>query len=110
MSEGAHNPPPSRGPVLTTLDVVSENPYGHFVVSEFWAALAGTAVYLIFRVASLLVQQITTYIPITDLAPGHFLELVLSWMGASSAAATFTLVTVYQLVILGKRLMERMRS
>jgi hypothetical protein len=90
---------------LRTMDAVTGNPYVHFVISEASAALTSVLVYLLFRAASFATQLISAYLPLHELAPADFLELVLSWGAALGSSATFVIVTVYQLLVLIKRLL-----
>jgi hypothetical protein len=90
--------------IETTADAVIGNPYVHFMISEASAGLTSVVVYLFFRAASYATQFVTQYLPLHDRAPSDFLELVLSWGAALSASATFVIVTVYQLLVLIKRL------
>jgi hypothetical protein len=86
------------------LDWVAGNPYVHFMRSEIWAALTGVMVYGLFRFGAYATQQITDLMPLNDKAPALFLETTLSWGAALSAGATFVIISIYQLVVLVKRL------
>ena len=61
-------------------------------MSEMWAALAGIVVYALFRCAAFGTQYINALMPLNDKTPSLFLEAILSWGGAISAAATFVVV------------------
>jgi hypothetical protein len=87
-----------------TTDAIIGNPFIHFIISETWAGLTSVVVYLLFRTASFATQYITEHLPLQDQAPSDFLELIISWGASLSAAATFTAVTAYQLLVLLKRL------
>lgn len=76
----------------------------HFLISEMWAGLAGVGVYLIFRCAAWLIDAVASTFPLEDTAPADFFSLVLHWGAAISGSATFVLITIYQLVVLFKRL------
>jgi hypothetical protein len=91
----------------TTVDAVVENPYLHFIFSEAWAALAAIASYGLFRLGAFATQWITELMPLHDPLPALFLENTLSWGAAISSAATFSIVSLYQLIVLVKRLWER---
>jgi hypothetical protein len=88
-------------------DAFIDNPYLHFVVSEMWAALAGIAVYAFFHLGGYATQYIAEIFPLKDKASSLFLEGTLSWAGALTASATFIIVSVYQIIVLVKRLWER---
>jgi hypothetical protein len=89
-----------------SIDLFISNPYVHFVISELWAALTAVAVYALFRLGAYAIQFLTDIMPLHDTSPALFLETTLSWGGALSASATFMIVSVYQLVVLIKRLWE----
>lgn len=74
------------------------------MISELWTGLTGVSVYALFRVAAYLSQLVTNLVPLSDKGPGIFLESTLSWGGAMSAAATFLIITLYQVAVLIKRL------
>ena len=76
------------------------------MISEAWAGLAGVTIYVLFRLGAYLTQYITDVLPLDDTAPAKFLESVLSWGAALSAAATFVVITIYQLLVLLRRLWE----
>lgn len=82
------------------------NPYLRFLESELWAGGAGVGVYAIFRLAAWLIELIDTKLPLQDPAAAVFFAQVLSWGAALGAAATFALITVYQLAVLLRRLWE----
>lgn len=86
------------------MDIVKQNPFLHFVVSEIWATVTGITLYALFRIASYVTQWIGFRFPLSHSEPINFLELVLSWGAVLSASATFILITIYQLVILFVRL------
>jgi hypothetical protein len=94
-------------PPSTMADKVIENPYLHFIMSEMWAALAAISSYALFRFGAFATQWITGLMPLQDPLPALFLESTLSWGAAISASATFAVVSLYQLVVLVKRLWER---
>ena len=94
------NPPEAEA----SADALIANPYIHFMISEGWAGLTSVVVYLLFRAASFATQIVTDYLPLNDRARSDFLDLVLSWGAALSASATFAIVTIYQLLVLIKRL------
>ena len=91
-------------------DTVADNPYVHFLVSEIWAGVTGLLVYVLFRCLAWSTQLVTTYVPVHDDAPGIFLETVLSWGAAISASGTFIIISIYQFVILIKRLWKAVQS
>ena len=80
------------------------NPYVHFIVSEFWAALTSVSVYLLFRLAGKATDTISEYLPVHDPAPAEFLSTVIHWGAAVGGSMTFAIVTIYQIVILAKTL------
>jgi hypothetical protein len=96
-----------RAPSTTMADKVIENPYLHFIMSEMWAALAAIASYGLFRFGAFATQWITGLMPLQDPLPALFLENTLSWGAAISSSATFAVVSLYQLIVLVKRLWER---
>jgi len=96
-----------RAPSTTMADRVVENPYLHFIMSEMWAALAAIASYGLFRFGAFATQWITGLTPLHDPLPALFLENTLSWGAAISSSATFAVISLYQLVVLVKRLWER---
>jgi hypothetical protein len=80
------------------------NPHVHFLISEAWAGVAGVGVYLIFRCAAWLTDLVASMFPLKDAAPADFLSLVLHWGAAIGGSTTVVLITVYQLLVLFKRL------
>lgn len=52
-------------------------------------------------------EHIAALMPLAKHGPALFLETVLHWGAAFSCAATFVVVTAYQLVLLIKRVWER---
>lgn len=84
--------------------------YVDFALSTLYGALAGISVYFIFRLTALVTDKITEVIPLTDSAPSDFLSLVLNWSSASAGALTFIIVTMYQLIILVKRMAEEVTT
>jgi hypothetical protein len=88
----------------------TENPYLRFIQSEFWAGTAGVAVYAIFRAAAWLIEMIDSQLPLQDPAAARFLAQVLSWGAALGGAATFALITVYQLAVLLRRLWQEVQD
>jgi hypothetical protein len=100
--------PPYRA--ISIIDAVSVNPYVHFLISELWAGLTGVGVYAIFLSGAYATQYITTLLPLQDKAPAIFLQDILGWGASISAAATFVIISAYQLVVLGKRLWESVRD
>ena len=98
---------PSRTEVR---DRVVGNPYLHFMLSEAWSALAGISVYATFRFAAYVTQFVTAAMPLNDTGPALFLETISSWCAAIGAAATFIIISLYQLVILIRRLWERVKA
>jgi hypothetical protein len=91
-------------------DMVIGNPFTHFMVSEAWAGFAGVAVYTTFRIGAWVIQRITEIFPLQDKSPADFLELILSWGGAFSAAATFAIISLYQIAVLLRRLWGGFRN
>jgi hypothetical protein len=89
-------------------DKVVENPYLHFIMSEMWTALAAIASYAFFRFGAFATQSITGLMPLQDPLPALFLDTTLKWGAAISCGATFIVVSLYQLVVLVKRLWERL--
>lgn len=98
---------PARAPPVMTADKVIENPYLHFIMSEMWAALAAIASYGLFRFGAFATQWISGLMPLQESLPALFLENTLSWGAAISSSATFVIVSLYQLIVLVKRLWER---
>jgi hypothetical protein len=88
-------------------DVVVGNPYLHFIVSEAWGALAATGSYAFFHFGAFAAQRLSEAMPLAHNAPAAFLETILAWGAALSCAATFTVITAYQLVFLIKRQWEK---
>lgn len=84
----------------------SPNIYAEFSISTFYGALAGVTVYLILRLSALATDHITKIIPLSDSAPSDFLSEVLNWSSATAGALTFVIVTIYQIIILIKRMTE----
>lgn len=78
-------------------------------MSEFWAGMAGAFVYGVFHAGSFFVQSMNIWLPLNATAAAHFLDQTVSWSGALSAAATFILITAYQLMLLGRRLWREVR-
>ena len=91
-------------------DLVNRNPYLHFIMSEMWTALAAIAVYGLFRFGAYATQHISDALPLTDSGPATFLEATLSWGGALAAGATFIIISLYQIVVLIKRLWEGFKT
>jgi hypothetical protein len=111
-NEGMASVPPRRVATARVrspraADKAIENPYLHFIMSEMWAALAAVASYGLFRFGAFATQWITGLMPLQDPLPALFLENTLSWGAAISSSATFVVVSLYQLVVLVKRLLER---
>jgi|SRR5579872_1340723 len=96
--------PTSRRAPATTQDTFVSNPYIHFIISEAWAGVTGVAVYALFRIGAYGTQSITGMTPLQDPAPALFLETILSWGAAISAASTFAIISTYQFAVLIKRL------
>jgi hypothetical protein len=90
------------------IDLLSDHPLWHFVQSETLGALAGLTIYAVFRACAYCATVLTHWLPLEDPGPAHFLDLVLSWGGALGAAATFAIITIYQIAVLIMRLWERM--
>jgi hypothetical protein len=88
-------------------DEVESNPFTHFIVSEIYASAAACLVYICARVAAFATEHVNQIMPVKDAAPLQFLEAVLAWGGAFATAAVFLIVTLYQLIILVKRLSSR---
>ena len=66
-----------------TDDVVIENPYLHFIVSEFWTAAAAMTVYTLSHGVAFGIQYISGILVLKDNdAPGSFLVATLSWGAA----------------------------
>lgn len=101
---------PAGAPKIVDDHVIDNNPYLHFMISEGWAGAAGAAVYVSFHVASWFIEWISGAMPLHDKTPAAFLELVLSWGGSISAAATFVIVSAYQLFALLRRVVRSMKQ
>jgi hypothetical protein len=86
------------------------NPHLHFLVSETWAAVAGVGTYLIFRSGAWLIDGVASSLPVQDTSPANFLSFTLHWGGAIGGSATFALITIYQLVVLFKRLWAEVKE
>ena len=82
------------------------NPYLHFIVSEIWSSLAAMTVFGTFLLAGYGVDHLTATFALKDPAPINFLSAVLAWSGSLCAALTFVVVTLYQLLVLVRRLKE----
>lgn len=81
-----------------------ENPYLHFIISEFWAGLTAVIVYGIFHGGAYVIQIVNERFPLTVDEPSSFLDLTLSWCAALSAAVTFVVITLFQVIRLSRRL------
>jgi hypothetical protein len=103
--EGEPQPGSSHQPrTIEATDTFLGNPYVHFAISEGWAGLTSITVYLFFRFGAFATDWITKQLPLHDTRPAEFLELVLSWGAAFSASATFLVISIYQILVLMKRL------
>jgi hypothetical protein len=100
--DGSNNKPAT--PTTTLKDIVESNPYLHFLVSEFYATLASAVVYCFARFIAFVIQLVDDRFPLRDNGPLSFLELIMGWGGALATTAVFTVITLYQLLILLKRL------
>jgi hypothetical protein len=80
------------------------NPFLHFAISEAYATAAAAAVHILSRLMSFTVKIVDGYLPVTDSAPMVFFEGAMAWGGMFATAATFLLITYYQLAVLAKRL------
>ena len=99
---------PPRG-IRSVIDLAFQNPYIHFMVSEFWAGIASGAVYVFYHSVAYFIQFFALILPLQQRAPAEFLEATLHWGAALGASGTFGIVTVYQIVVLVKRLIEDLR-
>ncbi len=88
-------------------DEANLNPFLHFAISEAYAALAAGVVHVISRGVAYCVYLFDKSFPIPDAGPFQFFETIMSWGSAFATAATFLLITYYQLVILTKRLAKQ---
>ncbi|MBZ9698822.1 hypothetical protein [Mesorhizobium sp. CO1-1-9] len=100
----------TKGRFKQTFDLVSADPYGHFVLSEIWVGLATVALHVVFRCVAVAVEYVDGHLPLTDTGPVQFLSSVIAWGGAISAAATFGIITLYQVFVLAHRLVERAKQ
>lgn len=101
---------PAKEKAPSPVDLVTHNPYFHFVVSELYAGLAAVAVYCTSHSAAFAIQFFATQMPLMHAGPTEFLEKTLHWAAALGAGSTFSAVTVYQFVVLMRRLMEDIRK
>jgi hypothetical protein len=94
-----------------TTDVAIENPYLHFIVSELWTAAAAMTVYTLSHCVAFGVQYFNQLLVLKDNdSPGLFLVAVLGWGAAISSVATFTVISIYQISVLIKRLRRQWAS
>lgn len=88
------------------IDLAFQNPYLHFIASEFWAGVASVSVYMFYHLAAFSIQFAVSILPLQNHAPAAFLEATLHWGAALGASCTFGVVTAYQLLVLMRRLRE----
>jgi hypothetical protein len=94
-----------------TEDVVLENPYLHFIISEFWTAAAALTVFTLSHGVAFGIQYVGGIMVLKDHdAPGTFLVAVLGWGAAISSGATFAVISIYQICVLIKRLRRQWAS
>lgn len=103
MVDGSRTPP-SR----VSEDTVIGNPFVHFMVSELWAGLASLVVFFLFRLVAYGTEWISYYLPLQSQAASHFVEVVFGWSAALTSTGTFIIISIYQLIILVKRLWENL--
>jgi hypothetical protein len=109
-SGGFFHMPSSQAPTKTE-DVVIENPYLHFIISELWTAAAALTVYTLSHGVAFGIQYVSGILVLKDIdAPGLFLVAVLSWGAAISSGATFAIISIYQIGVLIKRLRRQWAS
>jgi len=91
-------------------DAFESNPYLHFVISEVYATAAAFVVHVLARMMSYGISLVDSYLPIPETAPMIFLDEVVAWGGTFATAATFLVITSYQLLVLIKRLYRGLRA
>ena len=93
-----------RAPAETQSETLWGNPFVEFMRTEVLAGIASIVVYLVSRAVAYATEHIAGLLPLHERAPSDFIELVLGWGAAFNSTATFLVITVYQLVVLIRRL------
>lgn len=87
-------------------DRVHYNPYLHFMISEFWGAVAGAFVWTCFYFLSVFTHFVRNIVSIPNEELIAFFYLILNWGSAIGASATFIIITASQIHLLVVRLRE----
>jgi len=78
-----------------------------FVLENAQGAIAASLVFVLFRSGEWLFEFADRVLPVQASGPSEFLRLILSWGGSFATAATWMIVTIYQLAALRRALFAR---
>lgn len=80
-----------------------------FVRHEIYTALACFTVFLATHMLAYLAEVVTGRFPLHDEGPHAFATLALAWVASIGTVVAFTVITIYQLYVLTRRLMGHSR-
>lgn len=74
------------------------HPLRQFIWENIKGGFASLCVYVVFRGAEWCVDRIDSILPLSNPEAAHFFGLVLSWGGALSGAALWTVINIRMLI------------
>lgn len=97
---------PSANSADDILRWIHERPLPHFIYSELMAGIASVTVYTFFLLVSYLTEMVTAAFPLKYAAPAHFLDMIFAWGTAFSGGITFSMISAFSLIRLGRQLWQ----